>query len=582
MLAGIAHTITGGEKVEVFIENPREVNAQSMSSGAITVLVIIGVIVLFWFIGMIITYTKVGDQYSDPNGDAKIEDKKAPWALIFHSFNPIVNLQKLFTVKEGGDTTLDVLNGVRVLSICWIILGHSFAFVQFSSLSNSSTLSTLYDSDMFAIIPGGEFAVDTFFYLSGFLTFYLLTSKLYPKKGNIGLVNTFLIYFHRYYRLIFPLVFVQFFTMFVIRYFGDGPIYRQNWDLLNQNCFDNPWSNFLFINNFIPWQLADACIGWVWYLANDMQFFIMSPPIIYLYCKNRLIGKSMVGMLIFLSMLSTGIITIIGNLSIQNESTKIKHAGDLMYNKPWARMGAYFVGAIFGLSYFELANKNKYGELTNSMFNRIYDILRNSVYVSLLVCAVGIGLTALFIFPFNNFYRCTATNTSESHCWGSFSSFLFNFFSRPFFVLGVGLIIAPTFVGRLRAIKGFLGAQGFVVLARLNYMVYMIHCLVLFHYLNNTRAGIYATNVSQWFFAIGAIFVSFMIAIPVTLLCEVPFMNLEKNVLFPKKKGSQQVKAEELEGEPQNYFQKETKYEILNNDETLESKKRLLDEDSQK
>jgi len=308
----------------------------------------------------------------------------------------------------------------------------------------------------------------------------------------------------------------------------------------------------------------------------------MSPPIVYLYCKNRKIGKIVVLMLVFLSMLTTGLITIIGNLSIINQSTKIHNANDLIYNKPWSRMGAYFVGAIFGLSYFELVNKNKYGELTNSTFNKLYDILRNSVYISVGVCAVGIGLTALFVFPNNHFYTHCNTNPTESangDCWGRFPSFLYNFFSRPFFVLGVGLIIAPTFVGRLRAIKGFLGAQGFVVLARLNYMVYMIHCLVLFHYLNNTRAGIYATNVSQWFFAIGAIFVSFMIAIPVTLLCEVPFMNLEKNVLFPKKKGSQQVKAEELEGEPQNYFQKETKYEILNNDETLESKKRLLDED---
>jgi len=75
--------------------------------------------------------------------------------------------------------------------------------------------------------------------------------------------------------------------------------------------------------------------------------------------------------------------------------------------------------------------------------------------------------------------------------------------ARPFFVVGVGLIIVPTFVGRLRVIKAFLGAETFEVLARLNYMVYMVHCLVLFHFLNNMRTSAYVTSVTQWFFAIG-------------------------------------------------------------------------------
>ena len=358
---------------------------------------------------------------------------------------------------------------------------------------------------------------------------------------------------------------------------------RQNSDILNINCFKNPWSNFLFINNFIPWGMSDECIGWVWYLANDMQFFIMSPPLIIAYCHNRKVGKALVLFLVIASMLVNGIITLIGNVSITLQSDKIDNVGNIMYTKPWSRMGAYFVGALFGISYFELVKCDKYPELVGSFFNKCYRSLKESKLISLLSFVVGVGLTALYVFPYANFYRSCENKPGVINCWSPFYSFLYNLTSRPFFVLGVGLIISPTFVGRLRVVRGFLTADFFVVLARLNYMVYMVHCLVIMYYLNNTFASLYVTTVSQWFLAFGVTIVSFLLAIPLTLLCEVPFMNLEKYVLFPKnlkdkeiqesEMNKQENQLEESDKKPMNYF----KFEET--DETYESKKSLLNKD---
>ena len=173
---------------------------------------------------MVVTYTRIGNSLNSQSD--KIEDSKTKWALALHSFNPVVNLQKLFTVKESGDKALNVLNGVRVLSICWIILSHSFVFVSMTAITNGQTLNVLSKNEFFSLIPGGEFAVDSFFFLSAFLTFYILICKLYPKKGNIGIINTIVLYFHRYYRLIFPLLFIELFSMYLLRYLGNGPIYR--------------------------------------------------------------------------------------------------------------------------------------------------------------------------------------------------------------------------------------------------------------------------------------------------------------------------------------------------------------------
>lgn len=38
----------------------------------------------------------------------------------------ITNLKKIFLVKPTPDPTLNIFNGVRVLSIGWVILGHTY------------------------------------------------------------------------------------------------------------------------------------------------------------------------------------------------------------------------------------------------------------------------------------------------------------------------------------------------------------------------------------------------------------------------------------------------------------------------
>ena len=60
----------------------------------------------------------------------------------------------------------------------------------------------------------------------------------------------------------------------------------------------------------------------------------------------------------------------------------------------------------------------------------------------------------------------------------------------------------------------------------------------------STRQGNYVTFLSQFFFSIGVFVASFAVAIPITLLCEVPFMNIEKYILFPQKKRKKNEKVE--------------------------------------
>lgn len=44
-------------------------------------------------------------------------------------------------------------------------------------------------------------------------------------------------------------------------------------------------------------------MGWGWYLQNDMQIFILSIPILFLYAKNRKISYIVIQVIMLLSLI---------------------------------------------------------------------------------------------------------------------------------------------------------------------------------------------------------------------------------------------------------------------------------------
>lgn len=183
---------------------------------------------------------------------------------------------KLFEVSNKGDDDLRVLNGIRVFSICWVIAGHAFMIGMGAPVSNLLSVQNMMTSWYFVIVPGGFFAVDVFFMMSGFLTFYLLTAKMYPKNGW---TNFPMVYFHRWFRLFTPALFCILLTNFIFKFFGTGPTFQDSWEM---NCGSYWWSSLIFISNIVPWNDI-PCMSWFWYLANDFEFFLISPIIIFAY-----------------------------------------------------------------------------------------------------------------------------------------------------------------------------------------------------------------------------------------------------------------------------------------------------------
>jgi len=89
----------------------------------------------------------------------------------------------------------------------------------------------------------------------------------------------------------------------IIIHLGEGPFWSKI-NILGQINFCNAlWKPIFFMDNLVD-NGETMCMGWGWYLQNDMQIFMLSIPILFLYNKNRkltymLISLIVLGSLIF-------------------------------------------------------------------------------------------------------------------------------------------------------------------------------------------------------------------------------------------------------------------------------------------
>jgi len=243
----------------------------------------------------------------------------------------------MFWATQKDDDYLTIFNGIRVISMVYIIFGHVHESIQAMPITNAEGVQNILTSFYGVFVMGAFYSVDVFFFLSAFLGAFLMI----PKLKNLSPVTLGLIYFHRFFRILPTLgLFLFLFITFYV-YLGSGPIWHLAFDVLVVPCQKYWWTTMLFINNFYPPQGTINCMNVLWYLANDMVFFMFLPLVILTYCANKMIGYGLTIFLIFANIVISFIISETGN----HPATIMKDPNVRnIYHKPWARFGAYFVG----------------------------------------------------------------------------------------------------------------------------------------------------------------------------------------------------------------------------------------------
>ena len=108
-----------------------------------------------------------------------------------------------------------------------------------------------------------------------------------------------------------------------------------------------------FVDNIVD-NGESMCMGWGWYLQNDMQIFIASIPLLFLYSKKRNYAFITIGVLILFSLIYN-----FWEAQV-NEYITVAHRQDFakwgsyfpnVYIKPWTRCPPYLYGLFLGLLY---------------------------------------------------------------------------------------------------------------------------------------------------------------------------------------------------------------------------------------
>ncbi|XP_038052533.1 uncharacterized protein LOC119725264 [Patiria miniata] len=432
---------------------------------------------------------------------------------IMMGFSSIHNGSKILNTEPTAGN-LGVLNGIRVISMWWIILGHTVSFMGGYVDNMSYAASTMPKSFLFSAVANANLSVDTFFFLSGLLLTYLTLKHL--KKAN-GRLNWFLFYLHRFIRITPAyMVSVAIFASLAI-HFGQGPGKRRLFEAAADACRKNWWTNLLYINNLYPFpgELGQQCMGWSWYLANDMQFFVISPVIIYLLYKNAKWGM---GLIMTLCLASFGVTAYIaayygagvGFFPDYNNNTVVVYGStgvDIIYGKPYCRIPAYLVGVVFGYIFYKVQGRPfKMSKCLN-------------LFMWFLSTAVGLSVVY-------GIYR--------EELIGSFplyAAVLYNVFARPAFVTAVGWVSFSCLVGYGGPVNALLSWGFWAPLSRITFGAYLLHPIIIYTIYTSAKA-LYHFTYMQWVcLFLANLVLAYAAAFVLSIGVEGPVMALEKALL---------------------------------------------------
>ena len=472
----------------------------------------------------------------------KKKENECVYCLSF--FNIKNNFIEMFAIEKPNNNTykyLKVLHGVRVLTSGWIVLGETF-YLPIYYVKNMADMYYLAKKWYFNLVSGAFFAVDVFFFLSGFLFYFNLSKKSNTINSRYNLLTSF---FDRYFRLL-PLYLVMIFGITSITPFiVDGPNY-QMMQTLNGGCVKNWWHNLIFINNIIKYDTENnkICVQQLWFLACNFQFFMVCLLIIF-FCYNHKKIKHCLLIAIYCGSIIAQIYTMIYYDFKYND---VEHPGhnDPLYTAyyfvlPWDRITPYIIGIYFSHLFVKTKlYKNDYcnKKEKEGFTDKVNNYLETNDWACYLLFIFGFGLINL------TFWTSSIANFRELSKLGNA---LCQAFTKDIFVIGLGIILHLTYLGKFSLITKILSKPFFEIISKGTYGIYLYHTflldLIFYEYGN-----VFYMHVPDYvILALGAYILSYFLSLGCTVLVERPFNNLTKKVFRGKEEKEKELKKNEEE-----------------------------------
>ncbi|CAN7993644.1 unnamed protein product [Ixodes hexagonus] len=474
----------------------------TIKNNQLAIIVVIGVIVFLCLVGTLITACRRVCSEGSSNVKPNL------FFEVMKCFSFYENTMKLFNTKSTQGT-LGVLHGIKFLSMCWVILCHSYIFLNPERVVSLENIHEDPFTYSFQIMMNGWLAVDTFFMLGGITLAY---STLRHMADNKGRLNIFIYFFHRIFRSIVPPLGFTVALIILLPLFGRGPVWHEIVDVQANKCEQNWWQTMLFFANFVT-TYDSICLETTWYLQCDMQFYILALAVVLPMYKHPILGSLINLMFLVVSFIIMAVIIVYYNfpaimIFLHPDVDLIKKEAFYIHWRPYTHYGPYAVGLFMGLLFYR---KQK---------------IRFSKGLAILGWAIAISLQLAMIYGIRDWH--------EHYETVGIIGYVFAVTHRTAWAATVAYIVFATHFGLGGWIGQFLQWRALVPLSRLTFLTYLLHPLVMWFKNGNLRERVFlrhfpemANNVvSDLVFSYGAAFIA-------TLLFEVPILNLEKIILRP-------------------------------------------------
>ena len=386
------------------------------------------------------------------------------------------------------------VDGLRAISLIWVVVFHMYWFLGYILPVNEyeKVFNNPYNLPIFS----GTYAVDVFFVISGFLVGKIIFTEV-QKEKQFNLKN---FYLRRALRLL-PMYYLALILLM----------------LITDKNREHVWTNFLYINNYIPIQ--EQFMVWSWSLAIEEHFYIFFPLFVLFFnpLKRYFLWICMSLMVIWIGirysiMVDSEVVLPLRTHPKVNPESYFVYFNE-MYGVTHARYGSILAGVIVAWL-FQFTN-------TVQVLSK-NALLRRSL--SIISAAIFIGLC------------CTSLSDTPQIFVDNSVHFLVWF--RPLFALSISYMIIYPFTeqGKNGFLARFLSVGFFRPIARVSYSAYLIHTVLIglcFKFIYMPVNG--ENQLILVPFSVLILFVVFVVSALFYSFWEKPFIDLRKFWKFEKK-----------------------------------------------
>lgn len=431
-------------------------------------------------------------------------------------------------MPKDASTCITCMFGLRILSMVWTLIGHSFIFVQAFLANVEDFKADLVNNFWNQWITNFTLSVDVFLLLSGTLTAYTWFRKWQNNFDNEPSWTSYPYWLRFYRHRIVRLWPAYIYTLVAVTTRVSITHYHPMWPPTDPaiQCPKHWIENVLFINSV----LNNRCMPWTWYIGTEFIFYLVSPIFLLSLRRSPAFGLSITAITCLVSS-ALNVYTMIDynfpptqmlwvQPSIFSPDYIQHHL--VIYIKPWYRIGPYLVGLVLG---YHLAG-----------FSCIPQKLRPCSY-QFIITGWALSIIAGFWALFGLYPALQGWNWPLYHL-------LYGSFSRTVFAISLGWVIYACHTGIGGILNTVLSWPPLLPFSILSYSVYLIHMIpVVFTYIVDDFPIVYTSKLYILRHCAVALLISYLFGTWCTMLAELPALNIERIFLNQGEKKTSKTTA---------------------------------------